>query len=136
MKKLFFIFFISSLSIFTYNCASVNEADEVAEQFHQFLQNRDFEGITTLLHSKALEATPKNDWIRLFTENAQRNGDLTSFKKTGFNSSINNGIKTVVLDFNIEFGEQQYFERINFQEENGTLKIIYYQFDKNKSKLD
>ncbi|OQY03359.1 MAG: hypothetical protein B6I20_05205 [Bacteroidetes bacterium 4572_117] len=135
MRKLNFILSFVSIAFFVVSCGSANEAEKFGTEFHEYFKARDYENMVSMISEKGLNATPKEEWIGLFKNVNEKAGDLKSYKKTNFHTSINNGITKVVLSYDIEIGENKFYEKIYFEKHGETYKINMYEFNKDKSKL-
>ena len=135
MKKLEFILSLILVAFLATSCGSADDAEEYGTKFHDFFKARDYENMVSMISEKGLEASSKEDWIAMFKNVNEKIGDLTSYKKTGFHTKINHGLTTVILNYDIEFGNKIFYAKLYFIKKGNGYKIQKYEFNKDKSKL-
>lgn len=121
------ILFISLLFVFS-SCGlgdSKKEAEKLSDKFHKELEAENSKAIIGMLHEEALAADPEARWIQLF-EDIYAGGELKKVEQDlGFNSSVNNGIHTITLNYILEFDQGKLREQIVWRtDKDGNLKIL------------
>lgn len=102
MRRLPFI--LLALLAFVLGSCSTEDAEKVADEFHQKLDARDFDYIVNNLVDLQGDAT-EDDWHE-FLELVDSWGPQSNrTKDVGFNKKINNGITSVKLGYTFELEE-------------------------------
>jgi hypothetical protein len=119
-----------------FSCGT-GDALQVADQFHEKLDNRAFDFICdSLLDEAALEATPREEWMAVF-ETVSSWGTITNRKKTNsFSIKTNNGISTVKYNYTMNIGELFFYEALVLRKRGGTHKILNFAINTNKDRTD
>ena len=122
MKK-FIPLLVSGFLLFS---CGVGDAEKIADQYHQNMENHSFETIVNQqLSEEAISITPKAEWLDLFSQ-VMGLGDLKKIDKvSGFNSKMNNGVTTVILRYKYDFeGDvEDLYEKIILVRNGGDFKI-------------
>jgi hypothetical protein len=109
-------------------CASKNEAEKVATEFHEQLKEQNYTALNAMISDEALSISPAEDWIALF-KSMESLGKLKKVTKNmGFNTQIKNGTTTVELKYTLEFEKGSVNEEIIFIKTNGPFKLYGYNF--------
>ena len=135
MNKFQLFFSLLFVTLLAVSCDSTNDASEYGKEFHEYFKVKDYDGMANMISEKGLSANPKEDWIGVFEGVNEQFGDLKSYTKTGFNTSINDGITKVTLNYTIKFESETLYEQIEFIKEGEEYKIQFYEFNIDKSEL-
>jgi hypothetical protein len=120
------LFALLFLAVTFSSCMQTKQARITADQFYEMLMNKDYDGAVDLIHSDALQITPKADWFQLF-KSKEAIGEMKSFKKQlSTNTQINNGVTTVSLKYTTTYGDTQYQDDITIRNEGKKFKIYGY----------
>lgn len=134
MKRspLILIFLLSLL----FTGCSTEGAEKIADEFHQKLDEGDHDYIINNLSDKDGNAT-EEEW-RSFLELVSSWGPQTNRqKKIGFSNKINNGIKTVKLNYTFETETYGLIhERIILIERGGGYKVLAVFMDSDESVVE
>jgi len=129
MKKFTFILVIlTSTAIFLTNCNSVSEASKQGDVFYEIIKSKKFEEIIPLLDVIALDATPKEQWIRGLENNYSERGKIESFERTGFSTSIENDLNLIKLDYSVTYTTGTYKEQLELISRKDNFKVVTYKF--------
>ena len=133
MNKLQLFLSLLLFSILAVSCGSTMDAVEEGKKFHEAYNAGEFQ----MLANMSYNSEKVEDALGFYQVMNETYGDFKSFKKTGFHSSINNGITKVVLNYTVEFEnfEGKFYEQISFIKDGEVVKISGYNINKDKSKL-
>jgi len=135
MKNFKFLTVISLLVFAVYGCSSVSDADVVGDEFYGYVKTQQFEKIGTLLHARALQATPLETWIAGIENVTTEMGALKSYKRTSFGTSFKNEIRQTTLRYTNQYERGTLYEKIIFFDSGDGFKIQAYRFSKNEDDL-
>jgi hypothetical protein len=135
-KSLKISVFFAAVSILLLSCEAVSESDKVIQEFYENIKLQQYDKIPELLDSEALAANPANEWIDMITQIISKTGKLKTYSRTSFNTSINNGISKTVEDYTVEYENKTLYDRIVVVQKEGKYKILHWQFNEDKSKLE
>jgi len=134
-KKLIPFLFLPLL--FLTSCGS-GDAAKIADSYHDLLKANNYDKIAdTKLSSDATSITTKSDWVGLFKWVGEELGDIKSIEKlSGFNSSMNNGVTTVTLRYQINYVDKSImYERIILIRDGGEFEIAGIAWNSNLDEL-
>jgi hypothetical protein len=134
-----FSLFLATIFIFSVlitSCESVGQADDVAANFYEQVENKNYAGITELIDEEALKSHPAEVWTDLLKAKEGHWGDFISYKRTAFSTKTENGQTSTVLDFTVEHEKGTVYERIKFVKRNDKMKIYNYQFNPSAAELE
>ncbi len=122
MKK---VVVLVSLSLLMLSCG-VGDAEKVADQYHNNMKSKNFQSIVdNQLSMDAIAITPVEQWLDLFNQVVSM-GELKKIEKlSGFNSSINDGVTTVVLRYKYDYAgdTQDLYEKLILVKDGGEFEI-------------
>ncbi|MCH2224178.1 MAG: hypothetical protein MK066_05360 [Crocinitomicaceae bacterium] len=120
-------FFAALLLVITFSsCKQTKQAGIVADQFYEFLMQKNYDGAIELIHSDALMITAKDDWLQLL-QNKESIGKMKSFERNmGVNTKINNGVTTVSLNYTTTYGDTEFKDEIILRNEGKDFKVYGY----------
>lgn len=120
MKTIKLLGFIA-LSVITFSC-STEQAEKVADEFHQKLDERDYDYIVNNLAD--LEDVTKDEWHGFLSIVDGWGPQTNRVKESGFNKKIDNGIERVRLSYTFDIPEiGKVYERIVLVERPEGYKI-------------
>jgi hypothetical protein len=131
-KTLFFFLVLATMS----SCG-VGEAEDLGDEFHKKLDEKDYDYIVNnMIDSEALAVTSKDAWYALFTDmQANWGTPIKREKDTGFKSNYNDGITNVQLDYTLTFDSKIIYERIFFADRGDGFKITGLFLNEDKDDL-
>lgn len=122
--RLFFTLF--AITILFSSCKQTKQARNVATVFYENLLRSDYDGAIALIHSDALQITPKEDWVKIF-EAKDAVGEMTRFEPGfGSNTQITNGRTTVTFSYETTYGNTEFIDDLIIKDEGSDLKIYGY----------
>lgn len=127
MKSTILSFALIIASLFVLGgCQSAEEAEVVADQFHEQLKQRNYGRMMKMIDKEAFAISKKDDWEKIF-RSMEELGELKTVKKDiGFNSQMSNGITTVELKYTLTFEKGTLNEQIIFIKKNDGFKLCGY----------
>ena len=134
-KKLIPFLFLPFL--FLTSCGS-GDAAKIADSYNDLLKAGNYDKIAdTKLSSDATSITPKSDWVGMFKWVGGELGDIKTIEKlSGFNSSMNNGITTVALRYQINYTDNStIYERIILIRDEAEFEIAGIAWNENLDEL-
>lgn len=99
-----FPFILIVLTALVFGSCSTEKAEEIADEFHQKLDEKDFDYIVNNLVDLQGDAT-EDDWYGFLDLVDSWGPQLNRTKEIGFNKKINNGITSVKLSYTFELEE-------------------------------
>ena len=108
-------------------------AEEITNQFYEFIQNQDFNKSLDLFSNKFWEATPKEQMIQILSATREKLGDLEEInllewetrRVEGSNPSAN-----YMLIFKNQYEKYEAIETIKLmKEDNNMIKIVAYNIE-------
>lgn len=128
MKKLFPLAILAVLFVTLYSCGigvTAKSAEPTANKFYELLKERNYDKIELIIDDAA---GPKEDWIKVL-QDQEVLGNLKSFKKkTGFHTSINNGVTTVELNYVCEYDNGTTDEKLMLKKVDKGFKLAGYEY--------
>ena len=129
---------------------NISSADNSAEQevlaeavsFYKSISEGSFNGAIEFLHPKAVEATPKSQWLKLFEDTKVKFGKL--LKTNIIDSRKFDGVMTVVgkadyyqIAFENIYEKGTLYEMLSFIKERKFIKakLLSYNYNSDKTKL-
>jgi len=136
MKKFVFpILTIAFLCLALGSCGATEAAEKTVDTFYEILKSKNYDNIEALIDQEALTIDPIETWQQILV-NKESMGDLESYSKdTGFNTSINNGITTVKIDYTCEYTNGPIYEKFTLVDRGEGFKIRMYEYNVDKSAL-
>jgi|GEM_PF-2817714 hypothetical protein len=124
------------LSTVFYGCESLSESDKVVKQFYENIKTEQYDKIPELLDEQAIVANPAEEWKDMIKNLVVSVGKLKTYSRTSFNTSIKNGVTKTVEDYTVEYENKTLYDRIVVIKTGEKYKILHWQFNSDKSKLD
>lgn len=129
-----FLFSLALLFIMS-GCKSAEQAKEQADQFYEHLKNRDYAPIYDMLDAEALKESPIEVIEEVFAQKEEYGKLKRVEKKVGFNTTTNNGMTYVTLNYKCYYDKLTFHERLVFVKRNKGFKIYSYAFNENERDL-
>jgi len=139
MKQLKLLITLSIIALFSLSsCESVEEAQLVADTFYEAFNAQDQAIMETLLDQEAvIDAGIKEDFYKVFDQHWQAYGKVTSHSRYSFATNTNNGVSIVKLNFNCETEKgTTVYEKLRFVKRDDGYKIIEFEYNLDKAKID
>lgn len=129
--RTFFTYFILSVFSLTLvsSCGSVGEATQQGEKFYDLIQNKKFDEVIDMLDKIAMETTPEQQWLNGLENIYSQRGKIESYTKTGFNTSIENDLNLIKLEYSVTYTNGVFKEQIEFIKRDNEYKIVSYKFN-------
>lgn len=139
MKQIKILFLFGIIGIFSLSsCESVDEAQKVADSFYEAFNTENQAAMDTLLDKQSvIDAGIKEDFYNVFDQHWKAFGKVNSHSRYSFSTNSNNGVSTVELNFNCETEKgSTVYEKLNFIKRGNGYKIIAYEYNIDKAKID
>lgn len=135
MRKISSFLSLLLVAFLVVGCDATQDATETGKEFHELLMAGDYDALTEMISEEGLDASSAEDWTDLFMRINE--SEIESYKKTGFNTNINNGVTKVTLNYTIELKKEDdtYYEEIIFIKKGDEFKLLHFSINKDKSKL-
>ena len=135
MKNLFFVFLVVGIALT--GCQSVNDAESIADQFHEKFDAHDHEFIIkNMIDPVEIEAEGEDAWFGLLEGVASWGVIKNREKSSGFNYKSNNGISTVKLKYSFENDMGKMYEAIVLCDRGEGYKILVLSFNTDEAAVD
>lgn len=126
-------------SISISSCALKEEADEAkvtVEKFYQKMNDKNYDALAEMIDEEGLAANTKEEWISVIKQKESL-GDFKGYDEgIGWHTSIDNGITKVEVDFTTHYELlNDLYERFVLIKRGDEFKVLSYQFNEDKSKL-
>jgi hypothetical protein len=132
--KLISTFILAFICIGLFSCQSVKESKKVIDDFYSYTKAKDYNSIIGLLDPEALKSSPREQWINVLRGKEQM-GNLIDYSQTYSGVNTSNGVTTTVLKFEVTYDKGTLYELFRLVENNGTYKILYYEYNENENSL-
>ena len=114
---------------------AAKSAEPVAEKFYEMQASDNLSQLESILDEGALAANSIEEWKSVIQQKKDCGAFVSSEKKMGFHTSIDNGITSVTLNYKTSYESCVYHEKIVLVERNGTYKVYSYEYNTDASKL-
>ena len=123
--------FILTSFLTLYSCGlgqATEDAEKTAQVFHHHMREHHHTAILKMIDEEALQLTSKEEWMLLFSTIDQDFGQMKKVSQyLSFNTSINNDVTIVDLNYTIEFEERTVSEKITLRKQgNQEFKILNF----------
>ena len=101
-------------------------AEPIATKFYEILQSKEYNKLEAIMDESA---GSKDEWMAVIDLQNEVLGDLKSFdKKLGFNTSINNGITSVELNYECQYENAVTDETLYLKQGKKGFKVTGYEY--------
>ena len=129
MKPLLSILSFVSIALIMNGCGfgvKAKTAEPIATKFYEILQSKEYNKLEAIMDESA---GSKDEWMAVIDLQNEVLGDLKSFdKKLGFNTSINNGITSVELNYECQYENAVTDETLYLKQGKKGFKVTGYEY--------
>lgn len=129
---------MASVCLLLLNSCGKGAAEELAAEFHQKLDQKEYTYIVEhLIDPVTLEETGDGQWYSVF-EYVEANWGTAESRDENFEfeSSYNNGISSVELNYTVQYKSQTMYERIFLVDRGDGFKVSGFFLNETKEGLD
>jgi hypothetical protein len=127
IKIINFILLIS-FTFFAYSCGSIEGSNETGEEFYEYIKNNQFESVTKLFDESVIKNEKAKEIVNTLNEIKKQRGKIESYKKTGFNTNINDENTIITIDYDVTYTNGVYKEQLEMIKSGNDYKISMYSY--------
>lgn len=131
------LIFVGLLFLTLTSCQAVNDAEQVADEFHAKLDAHDHDFILdNLVDEEEIEVSGRDTW-KNFLETVASWGKISNREQTnGFHIKTNNGLTTVKLEYTFENDYGLMYEALVLVSRGSGYKVLVVSMNTDKSEVD